>query len=79
MNTAACEQSQTAFFYVLTAAQRQKGIYDEQLLNTRNEPVIIGVDHGYDNIKTAHCYFKTGVACYDKGPTVQEQSSHLWR
>lgn len=34
-----------------------------------NEPVIIGIDHGYGNIKTAHCCFKTGVAAYDKEPT----------
>ncbi|MGI5899247.1 MAG: ParM/StbA family protein [Christensenellales bacterium] len=34
-----------------------------------NEPVIIGIDHGYGNIKTAHTCFKTGVAAYDKEPT----------
>lgn len=34
-----------------------------------NEPVIIGIDHGYGNIKTTHCCFKTGVAAYDKEPT----------
>ncbi|MDO5826069.1 MAG: ParM/StbA family protein, partial [Methanosphaera sp.] len=32
-------------------------------------PIIIGIDHGYGNIKTAHCCFKTGVAAYDKEPT----------
>ncbi|HCG35073.1 MAG TPA: plasmid segregation actin-type ATPase ParM, partial [Clostridiales bacterium] len=32
-------------------------------------PVIIGIDHGYGNIKTAHTCFKTGVAAYDKEPT----------
>lgn len=37
--------------------------------NQSNEPVIIGIDHGYGNIKTAHCCFKTGVATYDKEPT----------
>ena len=34
-----------------------------------SEPVIIGIDHGYGNIKTAHTCFKTGVAAYDKEPT----------
>lgn len=34
-----------------------------------NEPVIIGIDHGYGNIKTTHCCFKTGVIAYDKEPT----------
>lgn len=34
-----------------------------------NEPIIIGIDHGYGNIKTARCCFKTGVAAYDKEPT----------
>lgn len=33
-----------------------------------NAPIIIGIDHGYGNIKTAHHCFKTGVASYDKEP-----------
>lgn len=35
----------------------------------RNEITVIGIDHGYGNIKTAHSCFKTGVAVYDKEPT----------
>ena len=34
-----------------------------------NRPIIIGIGHGYGNIKTAHHCFKTGVASYDKEPT----------
>ena len=34
-----------------------------------NAPIIIGIDHGYGNIKTAHHCFKTGVASSDKEPT----------
>ena len=30
---------------------------------SNNRPIIIGIDHGYGNIKTANCCFKTGVAC----------------
>ena len=37
--------------------------------NDNNKPVIIGLDHGYGNIKTAHAVFKTGVTAYDKEPT----------
>ena len=37
--------------------------------NTTSKPVIIGIDHGYGNIKTAHTCFKTGVSAYDKEPT----------
>ena len=37
--------------------------------NTNSKPVIIGIDHGYGNIKTAHTCFKTGVSAYDKEPT----------
>lgn len=37
--------------------------------NYNTNPIIIGIDHGYGNIKTAHCCFKTGVAAYDKEPT----------
>lgn len=33
-----------------------------------NEPVVIGIDHGFGNIKTSNCCFKTGVAAYDKEP-----------
>lgn len=37
--------------------------------NTNIKPVIIGIDHGYGNIKTAHTCFRTGVTTYDKEPT----------
>ena len=30
-----------------------------------NGTKIIGVDHGYGNIKTANCCFPTGIAGYD--------------
>ncbi len=39
------------------------------MIFTNNNPIIIGIDHGYGNIKTAHCCFKTGVAFYEKEPT----------
>ena len=34
-----------------------------------NNTIVIGIDHGYGNIKTAHTCFKAGVAVYDKEPT----------
>ena len=34
-----------------------------------NKAIIIAIDHGYANIKTAHAVFKTGVTAYDKEPT----------
>ena len=37
-----------------------------------NQPIIIGIDHGYGNIKTANCCFKSGVAAYDKEPRFKE-------
>ena len=37
-------------------------------INT-TKPVIIGIDHGYGNIKTANTCFKAGVRAYDKEPT----------
>ena len=39
-------------------------------INT-NKPIIIAVDHGYGQIKTAHAVFKTGVTAYDKEPTIK--------
>lgn len=39
------------------------------MIFTNNNPIIIGIDHGYGNIKTAHCCFKTGIAFYEKEPT----------
>ena len=39
------------------------------IFNNNNHPIIIGIDHGYGNIKTANCCFKTGVASFDKEPT----------
>ena len=37
-----------------------------------NQPIIIGIDHGYGNCKTRNCCFKSGVAAYDKEPTFKE-------
>ena len=34
-----------------------------------NRPIVIGVDHGFGNVKTAHTCFKTGVTAHDKEPT----------
>lgn len=33
------------------------------------EPVVIGIDHGYGNIKTARTCFQTGVTVHDQEPT----------
>ena len=33
------------------------------------ETAVIGIDHGYGNIKTANTCFKAGVTAYDKEPT----------
>ena len=34
-------------------------------MKTFNEIKIIGVDHGYGNIKTANPCFRTGITAYD--------------
>ena len=49
-----------------TAAQRQKGTTMNYM---NNKPIIIGIDHGYGNIKTAHTCFPTGVTAHDREPT----------
>ena len=38
-------------------------------MNLNNNPIIIGIDHGYGNIKTAHTCFRTGVTVHDREPT----------
>ncbi len=35
-----------------------------------NTTLIIGLDHGYGNIKTAHSVFRTGVEYFEEEPTV---------
>lgn len=37
----------------------------------KEEIAVIGIDHGYGNIKTANTCFRTGVTRYDKEPTFQ--------
>ena len=37
-------------------------------MNYPNKTVIIGVDHGYAQMKTAHAIFKSGVTAYEKEP-----------
>ena len=40
--------------------------------NNRNETImVIGIDHGYGNMKTATRCFPSGVARYDKEPIFQ--------
>ena len=34
-----------------------------------NAPTIIGIDHGFGNVKTAHTCFKSGVTAHGKEPT----------
>lgn len=36
---------------------------------TNNRPIVIGIDHGFGNVKTSHACFKTGVTAHDKEPT----------
>lgn len=35
-----------------------------------NAKIIIGLDHGYGNMKTAHRVFRTGVECFEEEPIV---------
>lgn len=49
-----------------------------RLLDGTNEyshdgAIIIGVDHGYGNMKTAHCCFKSGIDTKDEEPTVSKE------
>ena len=39
-------------------------------MQKNNTKIIIGLDHGYGNIKTAHRVFKTGVECFEEEPIV---------
>lgn len=41
-------------------------------MKTYNNTKIIGIDHGYGNIKTANCCFGTGVLASDKEPVFKE-------
>ena len=36
------------------------------------ETYIIGIDHGYGNMKTANCCFQAGVTVYDKEPIFKD-------
>lgn len=42
-----------------------------QKFNSGNK-IIVGVDHGYGNMKTAHRVFKTGVECMEEEPIVSK-------
>ena len=43
---------------------RRKGL----IMKTINNTKIIGIDHGYGNMKTANCCFPTGITAYDHEP-----------
>ena len=36
-------------------------------------PVVIGLDHGFGNVKTAHVCFKAGVTAYKKEPAFKNE------
>ena len=38
-------------------------------VNKNQTPIVIGIDHGYGNIKTASSCFRTNVKAYDTEPT----------
>ena len=38
-------------------------------VNKNQTPIVIGIDHGYGNIKTASSCFRTSVKAYDTEPT----------
>ena len=35
-----------------------------------NGKILIGIDHGYGNMKTRHTVFKSGVKCYASEPAI---------
>lgn len=37
-------------------------------MKTIHNTKIIGIDHGYGNMKTANCCFPTGITAYDREP-----------
>ena len=37
-------------------------------MKRHNDTIIIGIDHGYGNMKTANCCFPTGILAYDSEP-----------
>ena len=43
---------------------RRKGLIMKTIHNTK----IIGIDHGYGNMKTANCCFPTGITAYEHEP-----------
>lgn len=45
--------------------------YNMQKFNN-NTRIIIGVDHGYGNMKTAHRVFRTGMECMEEEPIVSK-------
>lgn len=47
-------------------------------MKTYKDITIIGVDHGYGNIKTANTCFGTGVLAYDREPAFKEDLLH-WK
>ena len=49
---------------ILKCAMRRKGL----IMKTINNTKIIGIDHGYGNMKTANCCFPTGITAYDHEP-----------
>lgn len=46
-------------------------MYQINITYSDTPEVVIGIDHGYGNIKTANFCFSSGVIAYDREPTFQ--------
>ncbi|MDO4563357.1 MAG: ParM/StbA family protein [Clostridia bacterium] len=42
------------------------------ILTNKNETIVIGIDHGFGNIKTAHCCFRSGIKAHEKEPAFKD-------
>lgn len=68
---------------IYIAAMRQKG-NSMNLINNNTNPIIIGIDHGYGNIKTAHpqadfcVYPPCGGTAFDMGKRAERQLSGIF-
>ena len=41
-------------------------------MKSYRDTMIIGIDHGYGNVKTASCCFPTGISAFDYEPVFMD-------
>lgn len=57
--------------YIITSTEIKQEV-ETPAKKSENELIVLGIDHGYGNMKTAHCCFPAAVTSYEQEPVFKD-------